>query len=216
MRLKEIIQKYDAFIFDFDGVIVDSLAIKAEAFTVLFQDLGAEVMKKVKEHHLSHGGVSRYEKFKYYYREFRGKEITSQESAAMDKQYSELVVRRVIEANTIAGVMDFLDLIKAEKKFCSVISATPQQEIRHIVKERKMTDFFNEVLGSPASKKDNLRLIIKDNGLLPKKTIYFGDAQSDHEAAQFCGIDFVGIIAAPNSELNKISGIKSIRNFIVG
>ena len=141
-------------------------------------------MKKVKAYHLSHGGVSRYEKFKYYYREFKGREMTPQESAALDKQYSDLVVRRVIEAETIAGVMEFLSLIKANNKFCCVISATPQDEILYIVKERKMSGLFNEVLGSPRSKKGECRVGFKKIIHKANKMVYFGDAKSDYEAAK--------------------------------
>jgi beta-phosphoglucomutase-like phosphatase (HAD superfamily) len=212
MRLSEILSKYEAFIFDFDGVIVDSLGIKAEAFTQLFQDLGPQVMEKVKAYHLSHGGVSRYEKFKYYYRQFRKREITPQESAALDKQYSDLVVRRVIGAQAMAGVMEFLSLIKAKGKFCCVVSATPQDEIRHIVEKRKMSGFFNEVVGSPKSKKDNVGLILERNNLAAPKTVYFGDAKSDYEAAGYYGIDFIGVGDERNRELGNMD-VARIKNF---
>jgi len=214
MDINGLVIKYEAFIFDFDGVIVDSLAIKAEAFGLLFADLGTEVMKRVKEHHLNNGGVSRYEKFQYYFQEYRGREITTQESAALDQQYSDLVVRKVIEAKTIPGVMEFLTLIKASGKFCCVVSATPQKEIRHIVEERKMSGFFAEVLGSPRSKNENVGILFERNKLVAQMTIYFGDAKSDYEAAKSYGLNFIGIAAAQGGELNAVKGIQLIQNFL--
>ncbi|MBF0489153.1 MAG: HAD family hydrolase [Candidatus Omnitrophica bacterium] len=213
MKLNELVSKYKAFIFDFDGVIVDSIEIKSEAFAQLFVDLGPEVMEKVKAYHLSHGGVSRYEKFKYYYRTFRGREITAEESADLDQQYSDLVVRKVIEADAIPGVMDFLSLIKASGKFCCVVSATPQDEIRYIVKERKLSSFFVEVLGSPRSKKENVGIIIDKNGLVAQETVYFGDAKSDYEAAKAYGVSFIGVTYSFDGELRDIEGIKKIKDF---
>ena len=65
--------------FDFDGVIADSVDIKTKAFAKLFKRYGDEIVKKVVEYHLSHGGVSRYDKFRYYYQNFLGKKITDDE-----------------------------------------------------------------------------------------------------------------------------------------
>jgi phosphoglycolate phosphatase-like HAD superfamily hydrolase len=214
MNFQDMLKKYKAFIFDFDGVVVDSLGIKAEAFGLLFEDLGPEVMAKVKAHHLRNGGVTRYEKFKIYYRQFMGCEITPQESETLDRRYSELVVRKVIEAEAIPGVMDVLRAIKDSGKFCCVLSATPEAEIRHIVKERQMGGFFCEVVGSPRSKKDNLGLILKRNKIVAPEAVYFGDATSDLEAAKAYGVDFVGVVGSEDGELSKISDIMIIKDFL--
>ena len=47
---------------DFDGVIKDSVAAKSDGFEKLFRPFGAEVARRVRQHHEAHGGVSRYEK----------------------------------------------------------------------------------------------------------------------------------------------------------
>ena len=214
MRLKEITLKYGAFIFDFDGVIVDSVAIKTEAFGELFQQWGPEAVGKIKEYHLANGGVSRYEKFKYYYRTFARREITAEESAQLDHRYGELVVNKVIQADLIPGVMPFLEDIKRSGKRSFVVSATPQKEVRHIVQKREMDKFFEDVLGSPASKKENVSRLLKEKGLTGREVVYFGDAKSDYEAALSCGVDFWGIIAAQYSELSTVSGIERIKNFL--
>ena len=63
-----MLNSYKAFIFDFDGVLVDSVNIKANAFGELFKEFGSEIQKKIIEHHLSHGVMARAEKIKYYYK----------------------------------------------------------------------------------------------------------------------------------------------------
>ena len=63
-------------IFDFDGVISESVNIKTIAFAEMYKDYGDEVVKQVIAHHLSHGGVSRYEKFRIYHEEFLGIEVS--------------------------------------------------------------------------------------------------------------------------------------------
>jgi len=213
MDLREMLAKYQAFIFDFDGVVVDSLGIKAEAFAQLFNDLGPQVMTQVKEYHLSHGGVSRYDKFQYFFKAFRGRDITESESAALDRQFSQIVMEKVIAAPAIPGVMEFLPLLKKCGKFCFVVSATPEEEIRQIVAARGLASFFNEVVGSPRSKKENVGLVIQKNWLNAREVVYFGDAKSDYEAARAFGVDFVGVGDASGSELANIAGILRIKDF---
>ncbi len=216
MLLKETILKYNAFIFDFDGVIADSLSIKAEAFEALFSQWGPAAAREIKKHHLAHGGISRYEKFKYYYRTYAGREVTAQESADLDRRYADLVVSRVIKASLIPGVLEFLGSIKRSGKPSFVVSATPQKEINHIVEARGLNKFFDLVLGSPAAKRDNVNFLLKEKKLKRDRTVYFGDAKSDHEAASLCGVDFIGVIAGQDSELKSIPGILWINDFCDG
>ena len=57
-------------IFDFDGVIVDSVEIKGEAFREIYTTYGKEISDKVIEHHELNGGVSRFDKFRFYHNNF--------------------------------------------------------------------------------------------------------------------------------------------------
>ena len=52
--------KIKAIIFDFDGVIVESLDIKTGAFKKLYEVFSEEIATKVVNHHLINGGISRY------------------------------------------------------------------------------------------------------------------------------------------------------------
>ena len=64
-KIKDLIQIKDNIIFDFDGVITDSVNIKKEAFAELYSKYGSRIQKKVVNHHLEHGGISRFDKIKY-------------------------------------------------------------------------------------------------------------------------------------------------------
>ena len=56
-----------AILFDFDGVIVDSVDIKTIAFKELFSAF-PEHSREIERYHLDHLGVSRYQKFEWIYR----------------------------------------------------------------------------------------------------------------------------------------------------
>ncbi|MGB2601412.1 MAG: HAD hydrolase-like protein [Candidatus Omnitrophota bacterium] len=204
---------YEVFFFDFDGVIVDSLGIKAEAFGSLFEEYGKEVMDKVIEYHFDNGGVSRYEKFKYYYNELLGKEITSEISDNLDKQYSAKVVEKVVSADEIPGAIDLLKELKRQNKLCFVVSATPQEEIRRITRMKGIDGLFKDVVGSPRKKGENLKLLLEEYYVSLEKAVFFGDAKSDYEAARSNGVDFIGVCDGKNGELSALEGIVKIKNF---
>ena len=42
----------DLYIFDFDGVLVDSVEIKAKAFNELYRPYGSEIAEKIVFHHI--------------------------------------------------------------------------------------------------------------------------------------------------------------------
>ena len=56
-------------IFDFDGIILESIDVKTEAFKKLYQPFGSSISNKVVENHLANGGISRYEKIKIYHKQ---------------------------------------------------------------------------------------------------------------------------------------------------
>ncbi len=62
--------KYQAFFFDFDGILADSVEVKTRAFAKLFESYGPEIQARVVEHHRKNGGMTRKDKFRHYYAEF--------------------------------------------------------------------------------------------------------------------------------------------------
>ena len=61
-----LISNATTIFFDFDGVIKDSVRVKSEAFEKLFSSFGDKASKKVRRHHESNGGMSRFEKIPIY------------------------------------------------------------------------------------------------------------------------------------------------------
>lgn len=202
-----------AFFFDFDGVLADSVEVKTRAFAQLFAQYGQNIVLKVMEHHRRHGGMPRVEKFKYYYKNFLNKPLDKDELKVLCRDFSRLVVDEVVSAPEIPGVADFL------KKWhnsilCFIISATPDSEIKNIVSQRGMEEFFREVLGSSRSKQKNLEYLLKKYNLSPQKCLFFGDAESDYRAATACGVNFIGIVPGPDAPLLQVApDIKWVKDF---
>ncbi|MDY6824376.1 MAG: HAD family phosphatase [Thermodesulfobacteriota bacterium] len=202
-----------ALIFDFDGVLVDSVHVKAEAFASLFEQYGQDVVGKVVDYHLAHGGVTRREKFAYFYETFLGKSMDDTEMERLCRKFSQIVVDKVVAAPEIPGATDFLRQHHKTTP-CFINSATPDEELNIIVERRGMQIYFKEVLGASRSKSENLTYIIKKFNHVPGCCTFFGDAQSDYDAALEAGVDFIAIIPDENAPLlKKNPGIEWATNF---
>lgn len=182
-----------AVIFDFDGVLVESVDIKTNAFARLFEAEGKDIVKQIVDYHLMHAGVSRFEKFRYFYKALLNRELTEQKFKELCERFSDLVMEEVIAAPYVKGGKEFLDTYSAAYK-CFIATATPQKEIDDIVKKRRMERYFAGVYGAPKTKSDAVSEIIRCNQLLPSEIAYIGDAMSDYEAAVTNGIHFMARI----------------------
>jgi phosphoglycolate phosphatase-like HAD superfamily hydrolase len=183
----------EAIFFDFDGVITDSVNVKTEAFAKIYKPYGKEVVNNVIMHHLANGGVSRFEKFKIYHKDFLGVDLDNQQVQALADKFHNLVVQKVIDAPFIPGALEFL--VKYYLYFpLYVISATPEGEINEIIYKKELRKYFKGVYGSPSNKSKWAKYIISKDNFDPKKVIFVGDALSDYNAALNCGLHFIARI----------------------
>lgn len=184
----------DAVFWDFDGVVLDSVDVKTCAFGKMFGQHGPNVQKAVVEYHLMNGGVSRFEKFKYFYRNILKCPLGDGELDALGRQFSSLVLEEVLSAPFMPGAYETLQYLKKRSIPCYVVSGTPDGEIKKIVDARKLGCFFQEVHGSPSLKEDILKDIICRKGYSLENCVFLGDAMTDYKAAKKVGTKFIGII----------------------
>ncbi len=206
--------RYEAFFFDFDGVLADSVEVKTRAFARLFERYGHDIVAKVVDHHRKNGGMTRADKFRYYYREFLGKPLDEVELQRLCDDFSRLVMDEVITAPGILGANEFLE--KWYKQVpCFMVSATPDEELLEIVSRRGLEIYFRDILGSSRSKQKNVKFLLEKHGLNPEKCLFFGDAESDYRAAMACNVNFIGIVTGPDAPLLRVApGIKWAPNFV--
>lgn len=185
---------YQAVFFDFDGVILDSVNVKTEAFAAMFRQYGPDVEKAVVAYHLANGGVSRFKKFQYYYENLLGKSITQQELEVLGEEFSRLALQGVLDSPFIPGALETLRKLKNQNIPCFVASGTPDEEIKLIVEKRELSPYFIEVHGSPMKKSDIVTNIANNYDLSLPDCLFIGDAMTDYEAAKACGTKFMGIV----------------------
>jgi phosphoglycolate phosphatase-like HAD superfamily hydrolase len=182
---------WQAVLFDFDGVLVESADIKIAAFRALYEPHGPAIVEQVITHHVAHGGVSRRQKIRLYHRELLGDPLTPEGLEALCQRFSELVEDAVVEARPVPGAQSLLAAI-AGKSPLFVVSGTPQGELERIVARREMASWFTEVHGSPPDKVTVINDILGRHGFDAAQTLFIGDSPTDHDAARATGLVFIG------------------------
>lgn len=205
---------WEAVFFDFDGVILDSVDVKTKAFAKMFRKYGPEVEKKVVEYHLNNGGVSRFDKFRYYYEELLNKSVNEEIIKTLSEQFSNLVVDGVLASPFIPGAKESLESLRKNNISAYIVSGTPDNEIKLIVEEKGLSKYFKEVHGSPKKKWGICYEIINKENYNPPDCLFIGDAMSDYEAAFKNGCCFLGIIgggkASPFPDGTLVSSVVTL------
>ena len=153
-----------------------------------------EVLDNVVDYHIAHEGISRLEKIFFCHKHFLGIELSENELLKLAGKYSSLVKQAVIDCDSVPGALNFL------QSYCAtlpmfLVSGTPEGELKEIVEERGLNDYFTSVHGSPRHKAPIVNEQIQLYGFDRNRCLFVGDAKADYEAATETGIVFIGRVA---------------------
>jgi len=179
------IAKYKYFIFDFDGIIKESVAIKKNIYCDLFSEY-KDKLQLIEKHHLKNGGVSRYEKIPIYLK-YCNQEVNSDNINYYLKKFSDIATNLVIDSKWVPGFKDFFKKLK-HKENIYIVSAAPEKEIQIISNAIGLEIPISNIFGSPNSKTANISSFLRIKN--KNDYIFFGDSYSDALAAANCLIDF--------------------------
>lgn len=203
-----------AIIFDFDGVILESAEIKTTAFGKLFEAEHPDKTEAIVNYHMRNMGISRYVKFRYIYENILKLPLSQQREEDLGKKFSDIVLQEILLAPFVPGALEFL--VKNRNKYLLFIaSGTPEEELRHILKERQISHLFDEALGTPAHKTEIIRYILHKYSLHKEEIVFVGDAESDLIAAEEAGVSFIARITQESSQdiqgcCNKITDLTEL------
>ena len=187
---------YGTWFFDCDGVILDSNTVKTEAFRRIGQTYSARDAEALVQYHVEHGGISRYQKLEFFFREIRGDTNYKDKLEQALLEYGRFVSAGLRQCQETVGVRDFLESLSEHGdtlKF--VISGSDQEELRGVFKDRGLDRYFEGIFGSPAKKPQILaQLFAQDSVSGPDSDFVFcGDSRHDYEVATENGIEFIMI-----------------------
>ncbi len=188
-------------LWDFDGVILDSMKVRDYGFQEIFKHFNTKKVEDLIVYHRVNGGLSRYVKIRYFYEEILSKDISEDEVNHYADQFSDIMKQKLIDKNNL--ISDCLDFIKREYKNYKfhIVSGSDQEELRYLCKELGIDHLFLSIHGSPTPKKQLVSDLMSTHKYLNNETCLIGDSVNDYEAAIHNKIGFYGY---NNVELKNI------------
>lgn len=180
-------------VFDFDGTLVDSNSIKDDC---LYKTVGglrgaeaviADVLKR---------GGDRHKIFSEFAHRYFGEsdpDTTAAKVRALVRQYGEYCYRGITAASERRGASQTLALLHRRGLRLWVLSATPVKSLRPLLRRRGFDRWLHGALGSPLTKVEGLRLIMRLERAQRRELLMVGDGFDDEAAARIVKVRFAGI-----------------------
>ena len=204
---------YKYIVFDCDGVILDSNQIKTDAFTYALSSYKKSEVNKLISYHKKNGGVSRYRKFNYFFKNILGMVEYQKNLDLSLNLFSNYAKKSLISCEFIPGVLDFIKVCSKKKIKTFIVSGSDQNELKEIFKQRNLSRYFSLILGSPQDKFENTKKV-KNRFNSIDKGIFFGDAMLDYEAAKKFDMDFIYIYGKSDTDIrNDVKKGNAVENF---
>ncbi len=204
-------KEYKVVFWDFDGVIKDSVDVKAQIFFELFLPLGEPIAVRVRQHHIANGGMSRFEKIPLYL-QWAGLETSAANIDRFCARFAQMVLPAVLAAPWVPGA----EFILRGNPYCQTfiaVSATPQGQLEEILGMLDLTSCFSKVYGAPTRKGDALHTVLIDRDFQPSECLMIGDALEDLRAAEANKVPFLLRRHVSNTEIFSAYAGPSIEDF---
>jgi phosphoglycolate phosphatase-like HAD superfamily hydrolase len=188
-------------VFDFDGVLVDSNAVKRRAYHDIFASTtGSEpVVESVLQSNTED------DRFGVIRAILLGLGLDGRDTpgrldllvAEYGERYNAICEDHAATCAEVPGASAALARLATQHSLY-VISATPEEPLQRIVKRRGWNGYFQDVLGRPRTKSENLALVMRHEGIQAGEILLVGDGRRDLDAARQAGCRFVGVRNAFN------------------
>lgn len=183
------ISYFKTLLFDCDGVILNSNKIKTDGFFDFGIKFGLKEAKSLVNYHVSNGGVSRYEKIKYFYKKILNKDISDEDLDSETKRFSNIILEKLYNAEMTKGLNELKKITNESLWF--VVSGSDQNELRNIFDKKNISEFFeNGIFGSPNNKETIIKSLLNQN-LLKSPIVYIGDSKYDFNVSKKFGFEFI-------------------------
>lgn len=178
--------EYVTHVFDVDGVLLASNAGKAQAFYEAALPYGEDAATAMVEYHRTAGSVSREDRWKHFFSEIVGRDPEEGELEWVNRACTKGVLNAVRESPKVEGVERYLETLSN----AVVVSGVATDEVRLILREHGLADYFTGIYGGPRRKAEVLKRLL-NSGDITLPAVYYGDTEDDYNAATANGLDFV-------------------------
>lgn len=179
-------------LFDFDGVILDSMKIKGDGFIELFKDYPDNDTKLLEAYHYANGGISRFEKIRYFFETIRKTKVSTQEIEILANEFGKIIATSLFDkSNLISDSVLFIQ-DNCTQYNCHIVSGAEHQELNALCSHFELTQYFKSIEGSPTVKSKLVANLLKTYNYRAEETLLIGDSINDYVAASENKINFCG------------------------
>jgi len=182
--------KIKVIFWDFDGVLMDSNAVRDHGFEQVLREYPKQKTKELLKYHRENGGLSRYVKFRYFFEEIMSTLISDDEIQEWADKFSQVMRKLLLNKDLL--IQETINFIKRnqENYRMYITSGSDQEELRFLCKSLEIDHLFNSIHGSPKPKKEWVKDLIEINRYDKKDCVLVGDSYNDFEAARANDIAF--------------------------
>lgn len=179
-------------LFDFDGVILDSMKIKGDGFIELFKEYPEDSLQTLEAYHYANGGVSRFAKIRYFFNDILRTQVSEKEVEALAEKFARIIAEKLFDHSNLIG--ETIDYLRENftRYNCHIVSGAEHQELNALCEHFGIQSYFKSIQGSPTIKSDLIAKVLKQYSYRAEETLLIGDSINDYEAAVANRILFSG------------------------
>jgi len=187
-----MLKPFNTIIFDFDGVILNSMDIKGNGLRKVFNKYPKEKVEALVEFHHENGGLSRYVKIRHFFEEILGEDVREDQVKKYAEAFSKQMKVELDNAKYL--IEDSVNYIRDHHRafHLHIASGADEKELHYICDRLGLSKYFKTIEGSPTPKELLVEGIMKSYGYNKESTVLIGDSKNDYEAAKANGIKFAG------------------------
>lgn len=178
-----------AIIWDFDGVILNSNEVRDLGFVEVLKQYNEADVKALLDFHKANGGLSRYVKFEYFFKQVLKVQYSQEDIQNLAKQFS-LIMKELL-TNKELLIQEILEFIQGNQSYpMHIVSGSDGEELRFLCKQLGIAQHFKSIDGSPTPKVINVKNLIEKYRYQASSLVLIGDSVNDYDAAKENDIPF--------------------------
>ena len=204
-----MLDNFKVILWDFDGVLMNSNAVRDIGFEKVLADYPAEQVTALMKYHKANGGLSRYVKFRYFFEVVRNESVSDEQIQELAKKFSSIM--QEILFDKLLLINDSIEFVQQNfsKYKMHIVSGSDGVELRSLCKYLEIDKYFITIEGSPTIKNELVKQLLFKYKYNCEACVLVGDSVNDKEAARVNNISF----AAYNNSALFSSEIINIHQF---
>lgn len=182
----------EAILWDFDGVILDSAPIREKGFREALAGFEGWQVERLLDYHRENGGLSRYDKFRYFYKEVLKKSVNQGDVTTLSERFSKVMRELLVDKSLL--IEESVAFVKKYYKKIPmfIVSGSDQEELRYLCGQLCIGQYFVRMYGSPTPKIQLVKKVLDETGYSASRVVLIGDSINDYEAARDNNVEFWG------------------------